>query len=683
MFRAVPLKKIMVCLLMRDVDRVTEALGRLHVLHLTQVPMEDVDLPVTPINIEEELLGCRHLLDQCRILAGRLGVRIAEISADGEIIGAGDDEGEQLDRNMIEGLLNRIGYENKALFKESDLIRNQIERATEIIEEVEPYIELNVQIEQLDKFSFLHFAVGTVPEANLPDLFTDLGPSSVVVPLGAKVETDDEDQPRRSVIAITNKAGRWALETALMENNFEATGASDALQGVPSEVHKRMLAERTAQEEKKAQIAEKLRHVAEKYDEMLGRAYERLLIEEQILNAKANFGRTGSTVLISGWLPVRQVEEVSRAILDATNRRAIIEFQDGKELLKKGEEIPVLTENPRWLKPFEQLVTAYGHPRYEEIEPTLFATVSFLVMFGLMFGDLGHGLMLATVGWLVRKYTKARAMRDFGYIVMGAGLSAALFGLFFQGSVFGLGLSEMGFPLTLGFEPLGRGGRNVTPYLGVTIGFGIFIITFGLILNIVNRLRTGDFEHGFMDRFGVAGFIFYWGALGLGIKLTLFGSGKYDTWLIVFLIVLPLFLICFREPIFSLLTHRRKLWKDGAGMGLMTGFIETYETISSYLANTMSFARVGAFALSHAGLCFTIYEFEKMAQSLPGRTLWSILILVVGHLFVVALEGFIVFIQIIRLEYYEFFGKFFRADGKAFQAFRVGPGVPRKSRQKP
>ena len=118
-------------------------------------------------------------------------------------------------------------------------------------------------------------------------------------------------------------------------------------------------------------------------------------------------------------------------------------------------------------------------------------------------------------------------------------------------------------------------------------------------------------------------------------------------------------------------------------MGIITGLIETYETVSAYLANTMSFARVGAFALSHAGLLFTIYEFKKVVSDLPGRTVLSALVVVGGHLFVVALEGFIVFIQIVRLEYYEFFGKFFRADGKAFRAFKVGSAVKGGPARKP
>lgn len=667
MFRSVPMTKILICALERDADRLTEVLGRREVLHLTRAVQEEGTVGIEPVMIDDNLERTRTLLNSLRDLAARLHIDLTP----GGTAAAGTLPSMSTEDMLkgIETFIERTRKENAALLAEQDRLADEKQRATDIIEEIEPYAGMRIPIEDVDRFSFLHFAVGTLSEAKVKALSERLAGTAVVVPLGS---TPGAEEPFRTIAAISDKKGRWAVETALKELDFKPSTLPERITGLPADVHRGALKRRAEIEHQEQRVLARIREVAAACAEPIARHYETLLVTEQILQAKANFGRTTSTVVLSGWVPSRLADEVTRTVLEATSNRAIIELHSASELLAKGEDVPVLLQNPAWLKPFESLVKAYGFPSYTEIEPTLFAAVSFLVMFGLMFGDLGHGLMLLAVGVVMWRTAKEEGARNFGYIVGAAGLSAALFGLFFQGSAFGLSLAEAGWPLTLDMEPLGRGGANVMLYLALTVGLGIVIITVGLLLNIWNRLRSKDYEHGIMDRFGLAGFIFYWGALGLGMKWTVLGTHHYDAVLIVLLIVLPLVMICFREPVFGLINRRHKVWEEGVGMGLVTGFLEVYETVSAYLANTMSFARVGAFALSHAGLCFTIYEFERMARGVPGGPVWAILVLILGHLFVVALEGFVVFIQILRLEYYEFFGKFFRAEGHAYSPLRVG-----------
>jgi V/A-type H+-transporting ATPase subunit I len=662
--------KILICALERDAERLTEVLGRLEVLHLTRAAQEEASLPLEPVEIEENEERCRALLARLRQLAERLEAPL------GEEGGAGAEEARATTREVLAqagAFLDRIEKEHEKLFAERERLRGQVKKAEEVIEEIEPYVTMDIPLQQIDRFSFLHFAIGTVGEERVAGMREKLVERAVVVPLGLRRTGEG---PRRTVVAISDKKGRWALDTVLKDHKFEPATLPPGVEGVPAEVHRGAVARRDELHKEQEQLRARLAQVAERYGETIRAWHRRLLVEEQVLQAEANFGRTSSTVLVSGWVPAERVEAVENAVLETTARRAVIETRDGAELARKGENVPVEFRNPPWLAPFQLLINAYGCPRYRDIEPTLFAAVSFLVMFGLMFGDLGHGLMLVAAGWGVRHFSKARTTRDFGYVVAACGAVAALFGVFLQGSVFGLSLGEMGWPLTLSFEPLGGGGANVMPYLAMTIIVGITLITLGIVLNIVNRFRTGDFEHGLFDRFGVAGFIFYWGAVGLGIKWLVLGSGSHDGWLVALVLLVPLVVICFREPLFSLLTRRPKLWEGGAGIGITEGLIEGYETVAGYLANTMSFARVGAFALSHAGLCFVIYEFEKMVKAAPGGPLWVVLVLVVGHLFVVALEGFIVFIQILRLEYYEFFSKFFRAEGRRYQPFRIRARAP-------
>ncbi|KPK60278.1 MAG: hypothetical protein AMK73_08225 [Planctomycetes bacterium SM23_32] len=191
------------------------------------------------------------------------------------------------------------------------------------------------------------------------------------------------------------------------------------------------------------------------------------------------------------------------------------------------------------------------------------------------------------------------------------------------------------------------------------------------MLNIVNRLRSGDYEGGLLGRFGLVGVVFYWGGLGVAVKLAVAGGGAADTYLVVGLILVPLLLLILHRPIYGLLAHRRPVWGENPLLGFFEGVVEALEMVMTYTANTLSFLRVAAFALSHAALCFTIFILLRLVNGLPGGPVWSTVVFVVGTAFVIGLEGLIVAVQIMRLEYYEFFTKFFRGEGVRYQPFRL------------
>jgi V/A-type H+-transporting ATPase subunit I len=197
-----------------------------------------------------------------------------------------------------------------------------------------------------------------------------------------------------------------------------------------------------------------------------------------------------------------------------------------------------------------------------------------------------------------------------------------------------------------------------------------------VILNIITRLRSGDYEGGLLGRFGLVGVLFYWGSLGMAVKLAVAGGKPADWWLFAVLVVLPLVVLALHEPIYALLTRRAKLWHESALMGLFGGVLEALEAVMTYLANTFSFLRVAAFALSHVALCFTVFVLQGQVERIPAGKVWSALVFVVGTAVILGLEGLIVAIQIFRLEYYEFFTKFFSGEGKAFRPFRLDEGRP-------
>jgi V/A-type H+-transporting ATPase subunit I len=222
------------------------------------------------------------------------------------------------------------------------------------------------------------------------------------------------------------------------------------------------------------------------------------------------------------------------------------------------------------------------------------------------------------------------------------------------------------------FEPLDQ----IPIMLGIGIAIGVCLILLGIVLNIVNRLKRGDVYYGVFDRFGVIGMIFYVGALVAAADFLI--TRRPPWWVLVAMVFLPLGVLLLRSPLYRLIVRRKPPAHDagGAFASAIESGAEIMETISGLLANTISFARVGAFALSHAGLCMVMVKLMKMVAPAPGGILWQGLILLAGNVIVIVLEGLITTIQIVRLEWYEFFGKFFEPKGTAYAPFAVGTEEP-------
>jgi V/A-type H+-transporting ATPase subunit I len=406
-------------------------------------------------------------------------------------------------------------------------------------------------------------------------------------------------------------------------------------------------------------ISRELQEIARTEAEKIASLERSAALELALVEASMNFSRTESTCRISGWLPANQVASTSSRLLAETEGRLFLQVRNPKETDIPSDEVPVLMKDNWLVRPFQLLVTGFGYPRHSEIQPTILVAISFLTMYGMMFGDVGQGAVLAIGGFVTRKRARDQQIRDLGTIICYAGIAAIVFG-FLYGSVFG---KEMLRPLWL--RPM----ENVLTLLEIPVALGVLMISIGILVNIVNKFRRGDYFDGVVDRFGVVGIIFYWGAIGLGLRFALLGSGSIV--LAVLLIVAPLLLLFLRELIVGRLIHKGHE-SEGPMVELMTGGVEVLETLTGFLANTVSFARVGAFALAHAGLCLAVYSLQAVVRDLPAGVLWSGIVIVLGNAFVILLEGLVAFVQCLRLEYYEFFSKFFGGDGKRYNPFKVG-----------
>jgi len=664
----VPMRRIRIVVLKRDADAVTEALGRLGVLELTRAS-EAAQVPAEPDAARERTERWAEVRSRLESLMEQLRVPRPEPLA---------AAARRLSLEEVVGLLDAIEAEILPVGSRLQKLHEQLREAEDTMEHIAPYRDLGVPPRRLAETSFLNVMAGDMPAAELEGARRDLPGDAVLVRVGPAGDAGKGPAAVLvRVLALSSRRSRFALRTVLEEHHFREQELPADVESSPAAIYEGARSRRDVLRAERQALEGPLLGLGRAHQDELREAWVSVSRELRISEAEQNYGATWATVIITGWCPRDRVEYVREAVTAATDGRALFEARDATREEIEAELVPSYTEMPRLLQPFQRLVRGFGEPGYREIEPTILFAASFLLMFGLVFGDLGHGLCLVVIGALTLRLARRPVARDVGHVISAAGLASSLFGAFFQGVLFGRPLREMGWGLSLGVEPIRLGAEGADPtghvvrYLVIAVALGVVLVSLGVVLNIVVRLRSGDYEAGLLGRFGLVGALFYWGTLALAVKLAVAGSHPTDAWLVLLLVALPLVVLALHEPIYSLLTHRRRLWAEGSFVGLFEGALEVLETVMTYVANTFSFLRVAAFALAHVALCFTIFVLQKAVEHLPAGAIWSGMVFLAGTAVIIGLEGLIVAIQIFRLEYYEFFTKFFRGEGKGFHPFRL------------
>ena len=359
--------------------------------------------------------------------------------------------------------------------------------------------------------------------------------------------------------------------------------------------------------------------------------------------------------IICGWMPQKEADRFRKEIEKDEKTFCVVEDNHNNIMSSP----PTKMKNPGLFKPFEMYVEMYGLPSYQEIDPTILVGITYSILFGFMFGDAGQGLCLLIGGFLLYKLKKARLAG----IIACCGFFSTIFGFLF-GSIFGfeniiepIWLRPAEAMTSLPF--IGR--LNTVFVVAIAIGMGIILLC--MVLNIINSLKEKDREKTWFDTNGAAGLVFY-GALAGTIVLYMSGKALPATAILVVLFLIPLILMFFKEPLTAALEKKKEKFSGGVGMFITQGIFELFEVMLSYFSNTLSFIRVGAFAVSHAAMMEVVL---MLAGAEAGTPNWAVV--VGGNLFVCGMEGLIVGIQVLRLEYYELFSRFYRGSGRAFKPY--------------
>ena len=360
------------------------------------------------------------------------------------------------------------------------------------------------------------------------------------------------------------------------------------------------------------------------------------------------------TFLLVGWVPKSDVKKFS-AVMDKIDAIEY-SFEDAKS--QKAAQPPIKLKNPKFAKPFEYYVEMFGVPSYNEIDPTLFMAITYTLLYGIMFADVGQGIILSIVGFLMYKL---KGM-ELGKIIIPCGICGSIFGLVF-GSVFGFEHLLDPMYKALGFEekPI-EVMSSINTILVMSVGIGVVMMICAILLNIYSCLKRRNVGEAIAGENGLCGLLLYLSVIVLVLSF-LTSALVFLTIPAIIVIAVAMVVIMFKEPIIHLINGKK--WNREAGIAefVMQSFFEMFEAILSYVTNTVSFLRVGAFVLVHNGMMMVFFT---LAEMMPNNVAYAIVI-IFGNILVLVLEGLLVGIQSLRLEFYEMFSRFYSGEGKPFE----------------
>jgi len=662
MLRPRKMKFVELTVLKNDMDIVLEYLGK----------KASIQFPGSEDTVESiDVTRIRKVID--RLLDAGLFIGVEDIDNDSSNL---NDDDIAIPNKNDEELLNKLCLEIENLKDIEYKTIHEKQRIRETINEAKVFSKMNVPFTDFEHLSYLTIRIGRLDPKGITELKKNLGDRAVIIPL-------EENR----FLAASSKKGRFALDTQLKKLSFEPVKIPENYRGIPSEMMKSLNEQYNYLEKEIEKIKNEKEKLRESCKDDLKRLVSSMNIALVIEGVKARFTTTRSMYHFSGWTPSDLVSGLKNDLTELTNGRVAVNAYSPEEVpsIKSGKEkVPVAMKHGAFVRGFESIIFSYGAPQYGTIDPTPIVAFFFTLMFGIMFGDVGQGFVLFLFGVLLSISKKTlKNFKKFSVPLISIGISSMIMG-FLAGSFFtnekllvaptmALTSAIFGEPMdrVLHILPLASEGGSVTKLLyffGFTIGIGVIINSLGILINIFNRCVFKKFEAAFFSKTGLAGLLLFWYALFIAVKILL--GGKFENY-DIFGVSIPLFFIFFGNVIWRVFTGEKPVFHNGIFAFVIEGFVELIETVSTFFSNTISFLRVGAFALAHAVFSFIVFYFtDELGRSGITGTFSAALIMVIGNAIIIALEGLIVAIQVIRLQYYEFFNKFFIETGVEFAPFR-------------
>jgi V/A-type H+-transporting ATPase subunit I len=524
-------------------------------------------------------------------------------------------------------------------------------RLGHLVHDLEPWVALRLQISQWRGSEHVALLTGVVPLSDSAIIRQALRDRIVEVSVAEVGATSD----REAWVAMAYRAQLAEVKTLLALMDF-AEVDFPGLEGYPAEERDIALeriteleAEREALELRATELAADYEHVTALVQALLSRR-DALLVRE-------SFCETDRTFVLSGWVPERRRAELNEALVPLGSD-VDLSYRDPVP----GDPVPVELFNPRWIRPFEVLTDLYGRPKYFAFDPTPVMAPFFFLFFGMCIGDVGYGLMLLAGAWAIKnRLDVAPGVKRFMDLLMFGGAASVIWGALTRSY---LALSMERLPSFMKYEPLIDPGSELILLLGICVVIGVVHVSTGVTLAFVQRWRAGERVAA------VAGpgssLLFVASLVGLAFSV----SGVIDPSLTVPIIAAgALQLMLLQGGLLDVLTRVVPAWH--IALVLPKGFLALYGMIG-YGSDFLSYTRLAALGLASLYVGDAMNRLTELAAGIPYvGIVFAVLIFVVGHVFNVVINLLGAFVHPTRLQFVEFFGKFYEGGGRNFAPFAL------------
>lgn len=627
---------------MSELDEVTTVLGKSGVFHPDNALAFYSDTSeFIPLNDENPYTDALHLMD--------------------ETLKSIDRHVDLLNSRMVEKIaptiknwrsyVKNFSASVKDLLKKRDEIDKKIVDDSMEIEKVGRFKDLDLNLDELRECKFIKIRFGSLPHESYGKLASyENDPYVVFFP-----SSRDEERYWGMYCAPADRIAD--VDRIFSGFYFERTRLHE-LTGTMKTALSQLSERRSKEVAEKKEIGRQLNEYWEKEKQAVQNIYSWLSEEYVYYNIRRYAARYGDNFILTGWIPANRENQIQAQLNELETIKCTFDRAENPEVLMHSP--PVKLKNKKLFRPFEYFVEIYGLPSYDEVDPTILVAITYFLLFGVMFADLGQGLCVLAAGYYMWKKLKMKL----GRILIPCGISSSVFGILF-GSFFGFEhFLDPFYHTVFGLEekPISVMEPETTNYIILfSVAVGISLVMIAMLINIYSSVKRKNYTNAFFGPNGVAGLIFYSSIVfGFGGQILL-GRKIITLPYVLCLIILPLIAMFFREVLGGL-AEARPNWKpDNWGDYIMQNFFEVFEFLLSFLTNTMSFIRVGAFVLVHAGMMMVVFMLAEMSAGIGFA-----LIVLIGNIFVIALEGLLVGIQALRLEFYEMFSRFFDGEGRPF-----------------
>ncbi len=610
-------------------------------------------------------------------------VGIIEILFKGTVIKRKNYEFEEIEGlvNDLEKIPESITNAAKAL-DEISKVNRSLEEYTSLKETLEITNKLKVDMSGFGAMNYFYTNLFVINSSDYGEIERSLEGISIF-------KYDLESKEKLAIIIIADINDSEKILKIMRTLNSNPFNIPKDLPQIPTEAYSLAVSKVKELTEKKKKLSKEIVSITKKIRSQILMMHENAYVAKEVLETLRKPGGTKNFAVIQGFIP----KKMEKKFKEVTSQWTSITEEVTDDA---AENIPVYLDNPRWVRTFEVITDSQGIPKKGEFDPTWMIALMWPIFYGLMFADVGHGLLLMGLG-LLFKFKGQGNLSRWGMLLAISGGAGAFAGIF-QGEIFGFHLEHF-----IGFEMLLHEGGplhsiswlvgsisiselsfdQVIMILKISLFLGVIHLSWAFILRIWNHVRRKERDAVIFE--AIPNLLMWLGVFG--VMMAAIGSG-YDVmnmyskihteavpwvsvlvgeWAVVWIVVrvsIVLILVCVVMMIIGGIKHNKKHPEDGGDMVSVMMEVLLGKTIEC-LAHSISYARIGIMLLVHAALLLTV---NQAYENLGGLSSPMALVLIIGgQIGIMMIEGLIVYIQSLRLHLYEFFTKWYEGGSQPFK----------------